>query len=198
MLTCRRCPDSTKAFECLTRSLFLDEHMLRFSGSAATSGGGLAVSTCPPSVHLSAECTTWLAWLKRVTEQRDFSQLVEVCRGVRVGDPKSLDDKMQTIDEEKKKSFVPGTSSAYHTDLELIDIEKSQIEDLVAMRMRNELLPYRRYLFVGEMSLDRASRERASNARAVSWDPDIVRGLADECRRLNMLLRMILLLFSAG
>lgn len=46
--------------------------------------------------------------------------------------------------------------------MDLIDIEKSQLEDLVNMRLRNDLVPYRRFVYIGEMSLSSASRESYS------------------------------------
>jgi hypothetical protein len=49
-------------------------------------------------------------------------------------------------------------------ELKLVDVEAEQLEDLTAMRGRPELLPYRRYLYVGEISLDRETRNRMGSA----------------------------------
>ena len=178
MLIYRKCPDSTNAFAALTRSLFLDEHLLRFSGSTAFSGGGLAISTCPPSVHQDEACISWLAWLKLVSDQRDFDRLVDVCRGVRPGDWESFASAVKhnlTSEGEDK----PGMGVRQMGPMDLIDLEKSQIQDLVHMRTRNELLPYRRYLYVGETSLDSVSKDRYG--RTVS----LPRCRRDECENAD-------------
>ena len=127
------------------------------SGSAASAGGGLVISCAPPSVHQTDGCVKWLSWLRTVTEQNSFSDLLDVCKGVRPGDfvNEEVVGGMGGADEMGKKKV---------RELELVDIETSQIEDLKAMRMRPHLLPYRRYMYVGEMSLERTTRDRLGAA----------------------------------
>jgi hypothetical protein len=45
-------------------------------------------------------------------------------------------------------------------DLNLVDIETRQMEDLTAMRMRPHLLPYRRYIHIGEVSFGTEKRNK--------------------------------------
>lgn len=51
-------------------------------------------------------------------------------------------------------------------ELELVDIEAKQMEDLTAMRMRPHLLPYRRFIHIGEVSF--AADTKAKLAAGVS------------------------------
>ena len=51
--------------------------------------------------------------------------------------------------------------------LDLVDIETSQIEDLTAMRMRPHLLPYRRYIYIGDVSLDQRSCDKLGAAVSI-------------------------------
>ena len=147
-----RCPDPTKTFEALSRALFVDQQLLDISGSAASSGGGLAVSCAPPSIHLTDACAAWTAWVHSTFAQQDFQSLVDVCAGVRPGS------------FEKRSLAAQGDSTVDVKNpprpLELSDIEMSQIEDLTAMRMLPHLLPYRRYIYIGEVTLDQAARDR--------------------------------------
>lgn len=54
-------------------------------------------------------------------------------------------------------------------DLNLVDIETKQMEDLTAMRMRPHLLPYRRFIYIGEVSF--ASDKKNRLAAGVSLKP---------------------------
>jgi hypothetical protein len=45
-------------------------------------------------------------------------------------------------------------------ELELVDIEKKQLEDLTNMRKSPHLLPYRRFIYVGEVSLQKDKKEK--------------------------------------
>lgn len=92
-----------------------------------------------------------------------FNTLVDLCRGIRPGSFASLPSTSSETKDDKKT--IP-------TELELVDIERSQIEDLVAMRMRPDLLPYRRYIYVGEMSLDRRTRDLVSGKGVEFISPD--------------------------
>jgi hypothetical protein len=100
---------------------------------------------------------TWLAWLKLVYDQRDFQELVQVCQGVQPRDWNSFRQiiKANPPGQVNKDKPMPRTH-----ELDQIDVEKAQIEDLIQMRKRTELMPYRRYLYVGEMSLDAVTKER--------------------------------------
>ena len=134
-LTCRRCPDPNAAYDALTSAL------LSFDGS----GSGLAVSVAPPTSQLPQACTAWLDWLHIVTSSNTFEGIFTSCRGVRSG----------TYD------FEPKTENQ---SLDLMDIEQEQIEDLTMMRAQPHVLPYRRYLYVGEVSLDRSTRDMLGSA----------------------------------
>jgi len=81
-----------------------------------------------------------------VFAQKDFQSLVEVCMDIR---PNTFISR--TLDNQKD---INAKLAAPLTSLDLVDIETSQIEDLTAMRMRPDLLPYRRYIYIGEVSLD--------------------------------------------
>lgn len=144
----RRCPNPTKAFDALSRSLFLDQHLLRLSGSASAAGGGLAVSCAPPGIHQVEACTKWMDWLRKIDETSDYDKLIDLCLGVAPADFFSLDE----VGVEKKESI--------RKELELVDIERAQLEDLIAMRSRPHLLPYRRYIHIGELSLDQNARKQ--------------------------------------
>lgn len=143
MLMTRRCPNPTQAYQTFTQSLFLDQHLLHLSGSAAGAGGGLAISTCPPLLSHSDRCARWLDWLQQVSTTTDYHNLVNLCH-----------EYVQTRG---------GSIKAVETnemDLELVDIEKKQIEDLTDMRKSPHLLPYRRYIYIGEVSLQREKKEK--------------------------------------
>jgi hypothetical protein len=141
-LTLRRCPNPTQAYQTFTQSLFLDQHLLQLSGSAAGAGGGLAISTCPPAMSRTERCARWLDWLQQVSTSTDYHTLVKLCHDFVVsrGGGKAVE-----MDE---------------MDLELVDIEKKQIEDLTNMRKSPHLLPYRRYIYIGEVSLQKEKKER--------------------------------------
>jgi hypothetical protein len=141
-LTIRRCPNTTQSYQTFTQSLFLDEHLLHLSGSAAGAGGGLAISTCPPPMSRTERCARWLDWLQQVSTSTDYHTLVKLCHDFVVS---RGGDKAVEMDE---------------MDLELVDIEKKQIEDLTNMRKSPHLLPYRRYIYIGEVSLQKEKKER--------------------------------------
>ena len=143
MLMTRRCPNPTQAYQTFTQSLFLDQHLLNLSGSPAGAGGGLAISTCPPLMSHNDRCARWLEWLQQVSTATDYQTLVDLCHDyVR---SKGGSNKMVEMNDQ---------------DLELVDIEKKQIEDLTNMRKSPHLLPYRRYIYIGEVSLQREKKER--------------------------------------
>lgn len=90
----------------------------------------------------------WTAWLRKVCEAPDFQSLVELSLGVR------SDTFVTTSAPDRPPSSM----------LDQIDIETAQIKDLTAMRMRPHLLPYRRYMYIGEISLERGSRDKIGGA----------------------------------
>lgn len=155
-----RCPDPTRAFETLCRALYLDQHLLQFSGSAALSGGRLAVSCAPPSLHLTSACGAWMDWLHRASSQQDFQSLVDICSGVRPEsfENRALDAVLADSKPDLKQPSLP---------LDLVDVEASQLRDLTAMRMQPHLLPYRRYIYVGEVSLDQRSVDQLGAAVSI-------------------------------
>ncbi|RXK38168.1 hypothetical protein M231_04542 [Tremella mesenterica] len=57
-------------------------------------------------------------------------------------------------DEEKSKG-----KDQKNEKLVLVDIELEQIKDLIKMRSQPWVVPYRRYLYVGEVSLDKSTRD---------------------------------------
>ena len=120
-----------------------DEAVLKISGSHADSGGDLAVSCAPPCIHDEEGCAAWQGWLGKVRRQTDFEGIVSACEGVSTST-------FKTDAEDRKMASY----------LDLVDVEQGQLEDLSVMRARPHLLPYRRYLYVGEVSLPRAERER--------------------------------------
>ena len=135
-----RCPDPTAAFEAFTKTLFTDEHLLDLSGESAASGGGLSVSCAPPSIHHQDACVKWMEWLRKVAGQKDIQDLANLCEGI--------SSNTFIIPEQK-----------FPTDQDLVDVEQAQLEDLTAMRMRPHLLPYRRYIYIGEVSLDKKTQQ---------------------------------------
>ncbi|ORX39150.1 hypothetical protein BD324DRAFT_313400 [Kockovaella imperatae] len=138
-----RCRDPAAAFDALTTALFLDEAVLRMSGSLADSGGGLAVSCAPPCIHDTQGCLAWHSWLVKLSAQSTLDEIAAICQGI------------------STQTFVTNpTAPASTSKLNLVDIEQAQLADLTAMRMRPHLLPYRRYLYVGEASLSRADKEK--------------------------------------
>lgn len=87
-------------------------------------------------------CARWLDWLQQVSTSTDYHTLVKMCHDFVVS---RGGDKAVEMDE---------------MDLELVDIEKKQIEDLTNMRKSSHLLPYRRYIYIGEVSLQKEKKER--------------------------------------
>jgi hypothetical protein len=159
----RRCPDPSLAYQTFTQCLFFDNHLLGLSGSPAAAGGGLAVSTCPPLLSHGDKCARWLEWLQAVTSERDYSALVNHCH-----------DHAAFISGRKgKMGMGMDIDPPPEPELELVDIERKQIEDLTAMHKRPHLLPYRRYIYVGEVSLSKEQKDRigsgVSDTRLWDW-----------------------------
>jgi hypothetical protein len=156
VLIISRCPNPTLAYQTFTQSLFFDQNLLNLSGSAAGAGGGLAVSTCPPLMSHSDRCARWLDWLQQSSTATDYQNLVDLCH-----------------DYVRARSSGTGKMVADNDmDLELVDIEKKQLEDLTNMRNSPHLLPYRRYIFIGEVSLPRDKKERFGAGVSSFLTPD--------------------------
>ena len=83
-----------------------------------------------------------MEWLRKVTDERKFESLAGLCFGV------------------QPRDFARPAGSTKSRELDLIDIEQTQMEDLSAMRGRPHLLPYRRYLYIGEVSLDPKTKSK--------------------------------------
>ena len=138
----RRCPEPETAYDALVRSLPFDQQLARLAESDAATTGGMVVSCCPPVIHDTAGCERWITWLRRSSSSATYSELVDNCRGA------------------SSTGFSTTESDASAQDMALIDIETAQLDDLARMRSRPHLLPYRRYILVGEVSLDRKARDR--------------------------------------
>ena len=93
---------------------------------------------------MTGTCGLWTDWVQRSARCTDLEGILATCKGVRSG----------------STTFRP---SALTGQLELIDVETEQIEDLTAMRTQPHTVPFRRYLYVGEVS-DRARLGRLGQA----------------------------------
>ncbi len=158
----RRCPNPGKAMSTLTNSLFLDHNLLALSGSKASSGGGLAVSICPPPIHLGQACVSWISWLQSMIDAQTFSTLVQRSQGIRADTFEKEDVSRFPFSTEVDKETKPlnAIRGPRDDDLTLEDIEIWQLEDLARMRARPHVLPYRRYIHIGEMALSEESRRK--------------------------------------
>lgn len=151
-LTSRRCPDPSLAYQTFTQSLFFDNQLLRLSGSPAAAGGGLAVSTCPPHLSHGDKCARWMDWLQRISNEKDYTALISLCN-----------DYAAYMSGKKGKMGMGlgmDIDLPQEQDLELLDIERKQIEDLTAMHKTPHLLPYRQYIYIGEVSLSKESKDK--------------------------------------
>jgi hypothetical protein len=97
-----------------------------------------------------------LDWLQQSSTATDYQNLVDLCH-----------------DYVRARSSGTGKMVADNDmDLELVDIEKKQLEDLTNMRNSPHLLPYRRYIFIGEVSLPRDKKERFGAGVSSFLTPD--------------------------
>lgn len=157
-----RCPDSAKAFSTLSSALFMDDDLHQMAGS----GGGLAVTYCPPQLPQRNACTKWLDWLRAVYECTEYEPLVELCKQARAA---QLETRRGSIPGSRtplpggNSTPVPGARSpkmdAPLPPLDLIDVEKNGIRDLMAMRQRPHIVPYRRYIYIGPVSNANVKKE---------------------------------------
>ena len=102
----------------------------------------------------SERCARWLEWLQQSSTATDYQTLVDLCHDyVRARGPGTGTSK---------------TGMDNELDLELVDIEKKQLEDLTNMRKSPHLLPYRRYIFIGEVSLPKDKKDRYGAGVSIS------------------------------
>lgn len=113
----------------------------------------------PPSPHLPLACMRWMEWLQGINDENDFRGLVDKCQGIRPGQFEREAKISPGVKDDKKAAVEPG-QVVEEEELLQVDLEQAQLEDLAAMRSRPDLLPYRRYLYIGEMSLDQKTRDR--------------------------------------
>jgi hypothetical protein len=90
-----------------------------------------------------------MEWLQRISTERDYHTLVNLCHNYAafLSGKKSL------------RADVDVNAPPQEVTLELVDIERRQIEDLTAMRKRPHLIPYRRYIYIGEVSMTKEQRD---------------------------------------
>lgn len=158
LMTRRRCPRPTRAFQTFTKSLFVDQHLLNLSGSKASSGGGLAVSACPPDHANVDQCARWVDWLAQCTSEKDYQALVNLC--------------LRYINPAAAKMGRMGMGMDIDSDgneMTLVDVETRQFEDLTMMRMRPHSLPYRRYIYIGDVSFGAEGRNRLAAGVSTSY-----------------------------
>lgn len=140
-----RCPDAAKVFAALVAELYFDHNVRRLSGD----GSCLTVAAAPPQLQKREKCAEWLDWLRRIWQCNEWADLVKVCRKRHPGPRSPMSPSDNTQDE-----------------LILGDIERYGLEDLAAMRVRPHIVPYRRYLYIGQMSLH--AQEKAQYGATVS------------------------------
>ncbi|KAK4684315.1 hypothetical protein P7C73_g5870, partial [Tremellales sp. Uapishka_1] len=164
------CPDPTNAYSALVNSLNINRAITEMSGNAASSEGGLAVTCCPPYSLQQEACTRWITWMNSLSMANDFQSLLR---------------KAQTTSTETFTQGHAGGADVMDIDpptsLDLGDVERAQMKDMTAMRMRPHLLPYRRYLYVGRTSLEATSESATHGAALELISPDeIIRLLIND------------------
>lgn len=97
-----------------------------------------------------------MEWLARASSQTDYKSLVGLCFDY---------DRFVNATAAGKGAMDMDIDVAVK-DLDLIDIETKQMEDLTAMRTRPDILPYRRCIHIGEVSVP--SEKRAKLGQGVS------------------------------
>jgi hypothetical protein len=143
-----RCPDRVKAYMTLTQALFFDHSVRHLSGDDASSIGGLAISQSPPSTSFPQACIKWMEWLRKVFAANDLATLTPLMS--------ARPEHFMLPDGEVKVD--PKAPS--NTDLTLEEIEIAQLVDLGMMRSNPQNVPYRRFIYIGEMSLAKETREK--------------------------------------
>lgn len=142
-----RCPDRNKAYTTLTSALFDGE-----LGELRACAGGLAVSSAPPQLQMRNDCARWLEWLTKVTQCDEWKELVGLCKQVVAGKGGSAASGCRSPAAGKDTSGEP---------LSLHIIEEQGLRDMARMRLRPHIVPYRRYIYIGELSLNVDRRNRA-------------------------------------
>ena len=156
-----RCPNPSLAFATLTSALFMDDN-LRQLARGSNEGGGLAVSYCPPPLSNQQACVRWLDWLRQVFECTEYEPLIQLCRKAHAAQHQATQTNAvngggrtpasgnNTPNPSGGRS--PMRENAQPPPLDLLTVELEGIRDLMAMRLRPQLLPYRRYLYIGSLS----------------------------------------------
>lgn len=137
-----RCPQSSMAFAALTSALFMDDQIMQLAGALQDDMGGLAVSYCPPHLAQREQCAKWIDWLRRVFQCDDYEALLKLC---------SEGYKAQAQAKQHRGSGS-GSGPSQPAPLNLLDVEMNIVGDLVDMRQRPHIVPYRRFIYVGALS----------------------------------------------
>lgn len=141
-----RCRDPSLAFETFASSLFTEDRVRKLAGTLPPDAGGLAVSHAPPALPRKGECSKWLSWLRKVFDCSNYEELVPLCKEAH---------------EAQQALMYPNSTDG--DTMKLSTVEEIGLRDLIAMRERPDLLPYRRYIYVGALS-----RSPSDLIRAVS------------------------------
>lgn len=104
-----------------------------------------------------------MEWLARVADETEYQALANLC--LEYNNPTRAKTGGMNMDIDIE---IP--------ELDLIDIETKQMEDLTAMRMRPHLLPYRRYIHIGEVSFS-ADKKSKLSAGVSLWTVTVLLGL---------------------
>lgn len=147
----RRCLNPSVAYETFASSLFTEDKVRQLAGDLPADSGGLAVTYAPPSMPRKRDCDNWLSWLRKVFNCSNYEELLPLCREGH---------------EAQQAQLFP--NSVDGDVMKLSTVEETGLRDLIAMRERPDLLPYRRYLYVGPLS-----RSPADLIKAVSLWPVI-------------------------
>lgn len=130
-----RCPNPSVAFETFVSSLFTEDKVRKLAGTLPPDAGGLAVSHAPPSLPRKGDCNKWLSWLRKVFESSNYEELVPLCKEAHTA---------------QQAMMYPNLGE--NDAMRLSTVEEIGLRDLIAMRERPDLLPYRRYIYVGGLS----------------------------------------------
>ncbi|WOO85008.1 uncharacterized protein LOC62_06G008513 [Vanrija pseudolonga] len=132
----QRCPDKSATVAVLSELLFANEDLDGLAGDRPTDSGGLAVSMTPPDLEWRRACATWIDWRERVKQCTSFDALIELCKSV-VGEGGRL---LRSGGASPTKTIAP---------LDALSVDEGNIRDLMDMRSRPEIVPYRRFMYIG-------------------------------------------------
>ncbi|WVF65407.1 hypothetical protein IAT40_000134 [Kwoniella sp. CBS 6097] len=126
------CPEPGEAYSVLASFLPFDEPIQSISG--LRSGGGLAISCCPPSPYDPA-CVAWKHWVHKLNTTSDYPTLSALCK--------------EYLDQHVPKEAHLGPIT------NLRAIEQLQLNDLKAMKGRSDIINYTRRVYVmGDERID--------------------------------------------